>query len=206
MSEGKHSSDRIIYLKKGKEQFGRMGKKIFIVRHCKAQGQSPTAQLTEEGLNQAILLTEFFLHTSIDRIISSPFSRAIHSVEPLSDQKRIKIEMEERLAERILSTRHLPDWIEKLEATFTDLDLKYEGGESSMEAMSRIVSVVDEMFKSTSENTILVTHGNIMSLLLKNYDTNVGFDCWKRLSNPDVYVLSYSNNQVTMERAWSEEL
>ncbi|MEI3605601.1 histidine phosphatase family protein [Pseudogracilibacillus sp. SE30717A] len=183
-----------------------MEKKIFIVRHCRAQGQSPKAQLTEEGLDQAILLSRFFLNTNIDRIISSPFLRAIQSVEPLSDERNIKIEIEERLAERTLSTRYLTDWIEKLEATFTDLELKYEGGESSKEAMSRIVSVVDEVFKSTSENTILVTHGNIMSLLLKNYDNNFGFDCWKRLSNPDVYVLSYSNNQVTMERKWSEEL
>ena len=53
--------------------------------------------------------------------------------------------------------------------------------------MNRIVNVVDEVFKSETENTIIVTHGNLMSLLLKNYDNSFDFDCWKNLSNPDVF-------------------
>ncbi|MED3785804.1 phosphoglycerate mutase family protein [Peribacillus frigoritolerans] len=93
----------------------------------------------------------------------------------------------------------------KLKATFDDLELKFEGGESSKEAMNRIVNVVDEVFKSETENTIIVTHGNLMSLLLKKYDNSFDFDCWKNLSNPDVFLLSYTNNEVNMERLWREE-
>jgi 2,3-bisphosphoglycerate-dependent phosphoglycerate mutase len=31
------------------------------------------------------------------------------------------------------------------------------------------------------------------------------FDCWKNLSNPDVFLLSYTNNEVNMDRLWKEE-
>lgn len=179
-----------------------MQKNIYIVRHCEAQGQPPESPLTEKGHEQAIELIRFFSSKPIDRILSSPFLRAIQSVEPLSKETNIMIEIDDRLAERKLSSRNFTDWLEKLNVTFEDLDLKYEGGESSKEAMERIVSVVEEAFDSAVENTIIVTHGNIMSLLLKNYYDSFGFDHWKNISNPDVFLLSKANNEVKMERLW----
>ncbi|WP_339148888.1 MULTISPECIES: histidine phosphatase family protein [unclassified Sutcliffiella] len=166
-----------------------MSKNIYIVRHCQTEGQPPESQLTEEGFKQALELAQFFSNTPIDRIVSSPFLRAIQSIEPLSKKTNIRMEVDERLAERTLSTEDLPDWLEKLEATYDDLELKYKGGESSREAMDRIVSMVEEAFERDAENIIIVTHGNIMSLLLKNYKNSFGFEDWKNLRNPDVYLL-----------------
>ncbi|WP_349632580.1 histidine phosphatase family protein [Neobacillus sp. SuZ13] len=51
------------------------------MRHCEAEGQSLEAQLTERGVRQAADLTEFFADMKIDRIISSPYLRAIQSIE-----------------------------------------------------------------------------------------------------------------------------
>lgn len=181
-----------------------MEKSIYMIRHCESSGQSPESQLTEEGFRQAKNLSGFFSNIKINRIISSPFLRAIQSVEPISEATNIKIEIEEHLSERILSETDLPDWLDKLESTFNDLELKFEGGESSKEAMSRIISVVDGVFNSEWANTIIVTHGNLMSLLLKKYDSSFNFDRWKSLSNPDVFILSYTNNKIHMERLWQE--
>ncbi|GIN57641.1 phosphoglycerate mutase [Lederbergia ruris] len=177
-------------------------KKIYVVRHCKAEGQSPEAQLTDRGLKQALDLREFFSEIKIDRIISSPYKRAITSIRPLAKKLKIQIEIDTRLAERILSTQNYPDWFEKLKATFDDFELKFEGGESSLDATKRIVEVIESIFNSNHENTIIVTHGNLMSLLLKHFDKDFGFDDWKNLSNPDIYLLKYKNNKVTSERLW----
>ncbi|MGE7595792.1 histidine phosphatase family protein [Peribacillus frigoritolerans] len=182
-----------------------MLKKIYIIRHCEAQGQPSESQLTEKGSKQAKYLVDFFSDAKIDRIISSPFLRAIQSVEPLSEKTNIKIEIDERLSERTLSTTDLPDWYEKLKATFNDMELKFEGGESSQEAKDRIVNVVEEVFKSGTGNTVIVSHGNIISLLLKNYNSDFDFECWKNLSNPDVFQLTSTKNNVNMERIWQEE-
>lgn len=179
-----------------------MNKKVYIVRHCEATGQPPESPLTETGFEQAKELTEFFSDKKIDRIISSPFLRAIQTVKPLSEDKELTIDLDERLSERILSTTNLPDWYEKLKATFDDLELKFEGGESSQEAMNRIVKVVEEILKDGDERTLIVTHGNIMSLLLKNYQTEFDFSDWKNLSNPDVYQLSFKNSEILIERIW----
>src|SRR5690625_4835413 len=93
--------------------------------------------------------------------------------------------------------------MDKLKATFTDMELKYEGGESSIEAMNRIVNVVNDILASDFENTILVTHGNIMTLLLNHYNSNAGFEQWKSLSNPDVFILKISQNDFQLKRLWN---
>lgn len=179
-----------------------MVKHIYVIRHCEAEGQSPDASLTEQGFLQAEVLAEFFADKKIDRIITSPFLRAMQTIEPLSKRGNITVEIDERLSERILSSSDLLDWYEKLRATFTDMELKFEGGESSNEAMERIVNAVEETFKSESEHIIIVSHGNIITLLLKNYHNDVDFQFWTQLRNPDVFRLSIKNHEMTLERIW----
>ena len=181
-------------------------KKIYIIRHCEAQGQSLHASLTEKGLMQAERLAKFFHTMQIDRIISSPYLRAIQSIEPLSKSTNHKIEIDKRLAERILSTDNLPDWFEKLKGTFTDLNLKYTGGESSQEAMTRVKNVVKEVIEGQAEHSVIVSHGNLIALLMKSYQHDIDFQFWQKLSNPDVYQISYMDNEVVIERIWDAQL
>ncbi|MEK5440957.1 histidine phosphatase family protein [Fredinandcohnia sp. FSL W7-1320] len=176
-------------------------KNIYMIRHCEAEGQEPEAPLTEKGKQQAINLAAFFEKRKVDRIISSPFKRAIQTIQALAGERDLVIEMNHQLSERVLSARNMPDWYDKLRDTYVNFDLKYEGGESSREAVSRIIEVVDEVLKSDAENTIIVTHGGLLSLLLNHYNKNFGFEQWAALSNPDVYLLT-GENQITFERLW----
>ncbi|WP_438311807.1 histidine phosphatase family protein [Sporosarcina sp. FA9] len=178
-------------------------KNVYIVRHCEAEGQSFYAKLTEKGFNQALDLSSFLSEIKVDRIISSPYERAIQSIQPLANQLNIEIEIDGKLTERVLSTKDISDWEDKLRTTFEDVELKFEGGESSQEAKERIVDVVENVFNDVSENTIIVTHGNLMSLLLNNYNKTFGFNDWQDLTNPDVYVLREIGNKVTYERLWN---
>jgi 2,3-bisphosphoglycerate-dependent phosphoglycerate mutase len=182
-----------------------MARRIYVVRHCEAEGQPREACLTDKGVQQAAELAEFFSKIEINRIVSSPFVRAIFSVNPLAELKQIEVDMDERLSERILSTKVLEDWLEKLQATYNDLDLKFDGGESTREAMARVVSVVEEVLNGEAENTLIVTHGNLMSLLLKNYQSDFGFEQWKNLSNPDVFLLEFDENEVLLKRLWQDK-
>jgi 2,3-bisphosphoglycerate-dependent phosphoglycerate mutase len=179
-----------------------MNNNIYIIRHCEAKGQSSDSPLTERGILQAKDLSDFLSDIKVDRVISSPFLRAIQTIQPLAENKNIEIEMDSRLRERILSSIFFPDWMDKLEATFNDMDLKYEDGESSNEAMHRIVEVINGIVASDYENTVIVAHGGIISLLLNHYDNNFGFEQWKSLSNPDVYLLRVTKNDDHYKRLW----
>lgn len=179
-------------------------KKIYVVRHCKANGQEFEATLTNEGIEQAKNLVAFFSDKSIQQVISSPMTRAIQTIHPFTQGNNLKIQKDERLSERILSSREFPDWMEKLKQTFEQTDLKFEGGESSEEASNRILSVIEEVKQSAIDRTIIVSHGNIIALLLKQIDKRIAFEDWQNLTNPDVFLIECSHeDEWSYQRVWN---
>lgn len=176
-------------------------KSILVVRHCKASGQERNAVLTKEGLQQSHDLKNFLMNKPVDRIISSPFTRAVDSIEPLAKFKDLPIEKDDRLAERILSSKDHPDWLKLLEHSFYDFEAVLEGGESNRKAMERVRPLLKEIIASPYQCIVLVTHGNLMTLLLKLFDERMGFSEWKALSNPDVYEVTVQE-ESRIQRIW----
>ncbi|MFX0563385.1 histidine phosphatase family protein [Bacillus pumilus] len=178
-------------------------KTYYIVRHCQANGQSEDASLTPQGIAQSHELAQFFSGIHLNQIISSPYKRAIQTTEPLAHVKQLEIQIDQRLSERVLSSKPMDDWYEKLKLSFSDLHMTCEGGESSQEAMNRIVEALYEQINLGKDHTLFATHGNIMSLLLKHADPTIGIKEWDQLSNPDVYVLQYFRpDHVEIKRIW----
>ncbi|TWT06707.1 histidine phosphatase family protein [Planococcus sp. CPCC 101016] len=176
-----------------------MDKTIYLIRHCQASGQAPDAELTDVGRMQAQELAVFLQNRQVVHFISSPFTRAIQSIEPAADQLGLPIEIDDRLAERVLSSEELPDWMEKLEQSFGNEELKFSGGESGKEATDRAMEVLNEM----KDKTAAVTHGNLLGLLLKQIDESYGFSEWRKLTNPDVYEVEIRDGNVSAARVWS---
>lgn len=182
-------------------------KKIYLVRHCLAEGQHKDSPLTTVGMRQAVLLSRFFdkQNILIDGIISSPYLRAIESIKPFAESNRLEIEIDDRLKERILSDEPVDDWMEVLEQSFNELDFKLPGGESANDAIARGSAVFDSVVENNDlNNVILVSHGNLISLLLKQFDQKIGFDEWKNLNNPDVYLIELTENEHSISCLWEK--
>lgn len=90
-----------------------------------------------------------------------------------------------------------------LRKTYDDLDLCYEGGESSAAAMKRASSVIGEALESGYNNVVTMSHGNLISLLLRHFDDRFGFKEWESLSNPDVYHLTFDKDAPGIRRIWT---
>ncbi|MCP3738578.1 histidine phosphatase family protein [Rossellomorea sp. BNER] len=178
-------------------------KTIYLIRHAKATGQEFSAPLTKEGEEQAKKLIEFFKEVKIDVIYSSPFTRAIDTVKPLSEQKGISIIEDERLGERMLSSESYADWKDKLKDSFDDWDLEFPGGESNRQGYNRAAALVEKVLRDPHERIILVSHGNLSTLLLHYFDKSSGFEELFALSNPDVYRIEISEKGAVIERKWS---
>ncbi|MBX0356294.1 histidine phosphatase family protein [Halobacillus sp. Nhm2S1] len=180
--------------------------KLFLVRHSETEGQHEDSPLTKTGIRQAQMLATFLENYghSIDRIISSPYLRAIETIKPFARKNNVTIEMDDRLEERVLSREPLDDWEEVLHDTFVDPELKFTGGESSTEAKKRVLSLIDELENEDCGNVLLVTHGNLLALLLQKYNREIGFYEWKRLSRPDVFLVQKQGGEYTVERIWED--
>ena len=180
-------------------------KKLIAVRHCSATGQERDAALTIAGEKQAHFLADFLIQNNlqIESIISSPFTRAIQSIAPFALRTNLPVGEDERLEERILSNNPMEDWLQKLEYTFTNIDIAFLGGESTKQAMDRVASLIQDILQQKHQVTLLVTHGNLLTLILKYFDNRIGFLAWKNLSNPDIYEITI-DEQTTIHRLWGK--
>ena len=174
-------------------------KTFYLVRHCQAEGQHPQAGLTREGRAQADRLARFFAQKEISYIVSSPYARAIESIGPTLKQTKLPLEIDIRLSERVLGSGNLPDWLEQLERSFKNMDLKLAGGESGSEAAERGIAAVSKV----PHQSIVVTHGNLLALLLNYWNPSFGFADWRHLSNPDVFKITHDGQSAIVEKVWN---
>lgn len=175
---------------------------IYLVRHCRATGQEPGALLTPEGEAQAERLADFLATLGVERITSSPFARALASVEPLARRTGLVVETDDRLAERVLCGEPRPDWREQLRTSFDELDLCLPGGESSRAAMTRGRAAVDHAARPGASTVVVVTHGNLLALVLRSFDGQAGFEEWAALGNPDVFRVDMGERNA-VSRVWA---
>ena len=176
---------------------------IVLVRHATATGQDADAALTIEGQRQARLLADLLMPLRIQRVISSPLVRAVESVRPFCGRADLRLETDDRLVERVLGARNLPDWREHLRRSFDDPDYCLEDGESSRAAQARGTAAVRAALASGAR-CVLVTHGNLLALILRSIDPTVGFDAWSGLSNPDAFVLHVDGERPSgFSRIWT---
>jgi 2,3-bisphosphoglycerate-dependent phosphoglycerate mutase len=181
-------------------------KLVYLVMHCKTSGQATDRPLTAEGEGQAAALAEFLAPLEIERIVSSPYERAMRSVEPLAQRLGLRIEPDERLAERVLSGGPLEDWEARMRDGYEAVDLALPGGETSRLAVARGAAAVEDIIAGDVRVTVAVSHGNLLSLLLGHYGYHAGgmagYEAWQAMSNPDVYRLERDGNQTRVVRIW----
>lgn len=173
--------------------------RIIAVRHCKATGQESDAPLTKEGLLQAKELAQFLSGYQFDCIVSSPFKRAIDTIKPYAESIHAEVKKDDRLAERILSTQTDPDWDWRthLKRTYNEEHLKFPGGESTFEAKQRVKSLILDLQAESINSVLMITHGNLLSLMISLYQPSFGYTEWELLRNPDVFMIDIQNNDVT---------
>ncbi|MGK9044188.1 histidine phosphatase family protein [Mammaliicoccus vitulinus] len=159
---------------------------FYLLRHCKALGQDTDADLTSEGAEIAQSISKNLEDLKIEKIYSSPMKRAIKTVEPFAIKNNMEVNIDSRLSERVLTRENTEDFLFYLKKSFSDYKLKFEGGESSEEALARAMEVLNEI--STDENILIVSHGNLIALILNNFE-KFGYDDWKELKNPDLWEI-----------------
>ena len=151
-----------------------------INRPLSDKGQASLAQL------------EFLAYKSITAIYSSPYQRAIQTVEPLAQSLKLAIQTDKRLIERKLSSQAIAD--QDFEEAFMQLwsrpTLALAGGESNQQAQQRALTFLHELeSKHQNEEIILSSHGNLICILLSAFDLSIDYNFWHNLSMPDVLVL-----------------
>lgn len=149
-------------------------------------------------------VTEIFKNMEIDVVISSPYKRAIQTVEGIAHGFGKEIEIEEGFKERTLSAVPAEDFTFAITKVWEDECFAWEGGESNEAARKRgaeVARCILEKYKD--KNIVIGTHGNIMALIMSYFDQQYDFTFWKNLEMPDVYKLTFDGRELrSVERLW----
>lgn len=177
---------------------------IYLVRHAhstytKEERERP---LSDKGYRDAEDVTRLLKDKHIDVVISSPYKRAIQTVQGIANTYKLSIQLEENLRERLLSTKPVRDFNAAIQKMWGDWNFAYEGGESNDLAQRRAIICMQNILKKyKGKNIVIGTHGNIMILLMNYFDSKYDFQFWKILHMPDVYKVTFDNNRfISAER------
>ncbi|MFE0758425.1 histidine phosphatase family protein [Inquilinus sp. NPDC058860] len=179
-----------------------MTAELYLIRHCRAAGQEPEAPLTAEGHDQALRLRDRLAGLPIARIVSSPFLRARDSAAPLAKRLGLAVRIDARLAERVLAAEPAEDWRDRLRRSFADPALAWPGGESGAAATRRGLAALADAAAGAEGPVAVVSHGNLLALLLHSFDNRDGFSAWAALSNPDVFHIDLAG---IVRRCWKDD-
>jgi 2,3-bisphosphoglycerate-dependent phosphoglycerate mutase len=184
---------------------------IYMVRHAESPfefGQERTRGLSAEGFVEAKRVVGFFADVDVHYIASSPYARAKQTIQYLAEHKSLNIIEYEELVERpIKGLGFKAPWDvlnEAIRRSFIEKDFALEGGETTRRAQQRSIPIIESLLEEQRGKTIVIgTHGNIMTIIMNHYDDKYGFDFWNSTSKPDIYRMTFNQNQLEqVERVW----
>lgn len=190
-----------------------MQTRIVLVRHAQSDvylGSERERGLTKQGEADVAALTAKLRQLEIDAVVSSPYARAILTVQGLADERGLPVRLEEGFRERRLHGGEEPLPREAFEAaivrSFADIDDALPGGESFREAQARGLRALRELLRDYRGQAVAVgTHGNLMTTILRAYDDRCGYSFWRNLAMPDAYRMIFDEDErlLGVERLWN---
>ncbi|EZH65107.1 hypothetical protein DH09_15785 [Bacillaceae bacterium JMAK1] len=179
-----------------------MSTSCYFIRHAHAtySEDEQNRTLSSIGLIQSEAVAKRFASIRVDVIVSSPYRRAIQTIELLAEQKGLSVQLEGEFRERESGLGFERDFEEKIEALWKSPDLYYGNGESNEQAQQRGRIATERLVQSFKNKSIAIaTHGNLLTLILSAFDSTFTFESWKSMPMPAVYKLTFSKTLVEIE-------
>ncbi|MFR8003415.1 MAG: histidine phosphatase family protein [Hydrogeniiclostridium sp.] len=149
---------------------------IYFVRHAESDSSvhDPILRpLTEKGLRDRALVTNFLLDKNIDCAFSSPYKRSIDTIADFADRKGIEIKVirdfreHETISDSYTDEHYFP-FIQKY---WENRFYKVPGDESIHELQNRNISALEKTIKAYKDKNIIIgTHGMALSSIINYYD------------------------------------
>ncbi|MDF2938702.1 MAG: histidine phosphatase family protein [Paenibacillaceae bacterium] len=188
-----------------------MNTNIYLIRHGqspKNEGNERTRGLTDTGIADADRTARLLREEGIKVFYSSPYQRAMLTVEPLAQLCGQQIIPLEALKETVFlgGDAILPDEevYPTVERMFREPDYALAGGESLAVAKERVMAALQGILEAHAGQRIAIgTHGMVMALMMGHYDSRYDYHFLRKTSKPDVYRMTFHGDQFTeAARLW----
>lgn len=188
-----------------------MNTTIYMVRHAQSpydEGTEKTRGLTPKGKADIERVTELLINEKIDMIISSPYARAILSVEGLAKHLNIEVQTFEDLREFDFGTEIFgsEELMASISEGFKNPEYFLPVAESNAQCQKRAISILESVLNEHKGKKIAVgTHGLVMTLMMNYFDQAYDFDFLNQLSKPDIYKMEFEDLELKeVTRLWQK--
>ncbi|HEX2194571.1 MAG TPA: histidine phosphatase family protein [Candidatus Limnocylindria bacterium] len=174
---------------------------VLLVRHAEAvpagtagwEERDHDRPLSAAGRRAAEELADELEPYVLTGVYSSPYRRAVETVEPTAQRRGLRVIMLDDLRERLLTTAPRDDWRDHLTASWADPDYALEGTETGRQAQRRGSAVLDllRVRHPDGGRLLLGSHGNLISLILQALEPGVNVDFHLAMPMPAIYHLEH---------------
>jgi 2,3-bisphosphoglycerate-dependent phosphoglycerate mutase len=180
---------------------------VYLVRHAQPDysiRDDRSRPLTEKGRLDTDKVTAALKDRDITAVYSSPYRRAVETVQGVADALGVQVMTVEDFRERRVDNAWIEDFQAFARRQWEDFHYKLDGGESLAEVQARNVAALSEILaRHPGQSLVVGTHGTAMSTLLRHIRPAFGFDDFWGLVNrmPCIFRLTFRSGifQACME-------
>jgi len=174
---------------------------VLLVRHAEPippwspgwEERDDDRPLTDEGRLAAEELADELEPYVITSVYSSPYQRAIETVTPTANRRMLEVQLLPDLRERRLTLGQTDDWAHHLQRAWADPNYALDGAESGRQAQRRAIALLDLLRARHADGGRLLvgSHGNLISLVLQAFESEVDHDFHMAMPMPAIYHLEH---------------
>lgn len=168
---------------------------VYFIRHAEPNYDNHddmTRELSEKGLKDRVLVTEFLQDKQIDAVLSSPFKRAVDTVREFAEQQEMEIEIIEDFRERRIADCWVEDFKDFCKKQWEDFSYKLSDGECLREVQTRNITALKNVLKQyEGKNIVVGSHGTAVSTIINYYDNSFGHAQFEEIRGLMPYVVQF---------------
>ena len=169
---------------------------IYFIRHAQPDHHNHddvTRALTEKGLQDRALATAFLADKNITAVLSSPYKRAVDTVQPFADSVHLPVLTDPDFRERRVDSVWIEDFDGFCKQQWADFDYRLTDGETLNMVQERNLAALRRVLTEYAGHSVAIgSHGTALSTLIHYFDPTFGHDDFQRIKGLMPWVVRFT--------------
>lgn len=169
---------------------------VYFIRHAEPNYENHddrTRELTQKGLKDRVLATQYLMDKDVQLVFSSPFKRAVDTVADFADRAGLPVELIEDFRERRIESVWIEDYSAFARRQWSDFSYKLSDGECLKEVQERNIRALTQLLQNYPDRHIAVgSHGTALSTIINYYDPTFQYDDFERIRTVMPWIVHFS--------------
>lgn len=169
---------------------------VYFVRHAQPNYENHddlTRELTEKGLRDRKLVTDFLRDKEICAVFSSPYKRSVDTVKEFADEMGFPVMLVEDFRERKVDSGWIEDFTAFAKRQWADFSYKLSDGECLREVQERNIAALNRVLAEyEGKNVVVGSHGTALSTIVHSFDPSFGYEDFNAIRGLMPWIVRFS--------------